>query len=340
MKTVFFKSSVFTVLVCAFMLITVSANAQNTKNKKQKQEEIIIKKKGDKDEKMTIVIEGDRVTVNGEPLAEFKDDDVVIRKRNFFISPDGQDWGSRDFRAPRSPFPPTPPRAWGFSGDDAIIDAEPRAMLGVYTEKDEKGAKISQVMDDSPAEKAGLAKGDIVTRAGDKDITDPSSLSDAIGGLKPRDEVQIQYLRDNKQKEVKVTLGEHKSPARTFHYNTSPFKEDMMKEFKFRGPQNWQGDWDVFNSKPQLGIRIQDTEEGNGVKVVDVNEASAAEKSGIKKDDIITSIDGTEIKTADDAKKKMADIKDKSTYPVKVLRNNETLNIDVKIPRKLKTTDL
>ena len=340
MKTAFFKSSVFTALACALMLITVSAGAQTAKNKKQKQEEIIIKKKGDKDEKMTIVIDGDKVTVNGEPLAEFKDDDIVIRKRNLFISPDGEDWGTRDFRTPRQPFPPMPPRAWGFSGGDAMGSTEPRAMLGVYTEKDEKGAKINQVMDDSPAEKAGLSKGDIITKAGEKDIADPSSLADAIGDLKPGDEVQIQYLRDNKQKKVKITLGEHKSSARTFHYNAPSFNDDMIKEFKFRGPQNWQGDWDMFNSKPQLGIRIQDTEESNGVKVVDVNEASAAEKSGIKKDDIITSIDGTEIKNADDAKKKMADIKDKSSYPVKVLRNNETVNIDVKIPRKLKTTDL
>src|SRR5690606_5153073 len=115
MKTAFFKNSVLAALACALMLSTVSANAQNSKNKKQKQEEIIIKKKGDKDEKMTIVIDGDKVTVNGEPLAEFKDDDIIIRKRDLFSSPDGQDWGNRDFRAPRAPFPPVPPRAWGFS---------------------------------------------------------------------------------------------------------------------------------------------------------------------------------------------------------------------------------
>lgn len=340
MKTAFFKNSVLAALACALMLSTVSANAQNSKNKKQKQEEIIIKKKGDKDEKMTIVIDGDKVTVNEEPLAEFKDDDIIIRKRDLFGSPNGQDWGSRDFRAPRAPFPPVPPGAWGFSGGNSMMDTEPRAMLGVYTEQNEKGAKINQVMDDSPAQKAGLAKGDIITKAGDRDITDPSSLSEAIGDLKPGDEVQIQYLRDNKQKKAKVILGEHKSSARTFQYSAPPFKDDMMREFKFRGPESWQHNWDMFGSKPQLGIRIQDTEEGNGVKVLDVNEESAAEKSGIKKDDIIVSIDGTEIKNADDAKKKMADIKDKSAYPVKVLRNNETVNIDIKIPRKLKTTDL
>src|SRR5690606_27412132 len=125
--------------------------------------------------------------------------------------------------------------------------------------------KISQVMEDSPAEKAGLDKGDIITKAGDKDIADPSSLLEAIGELKPGDEVEIRYLRDNKLKKVKVKLGEHKSAARTFRYDMAPFRENMMKEFKFHGPQNWQGDWDLFNNKPQLGIRIQDTEEANGV---------------------------------------------------------------------------
>lgn len=343
MKTAFCKGTVLTILAFACMLVSVSVSAQNLKNKKQKQEEIIIKKKGDKDEKITIVVDGDKITVNGEPLAEFNDDDIIIRKRKVF-GPDN-DWadGSRTFRAPRAPFPPgapVPPRVWGFSGDDALTTTEPKALLGVYTEKDEKGVKISQVTDDSPAGKAGLMKGDIITKAGDKKITDPSSLSNAISALKPGDDIQVQYLRDNKQKKVKVTLGERKSPARTFNFTAPSFNEDMAKSFQFRGPQNREGDWGMFNSKPQLGIRIQDTEEGNGVKVLDVNEASPAEKSGIQKDDIITSIDGAEIKNAGDAKKKISELKDKSSYPVTVLRNNQTVQIDIKIPKKLKTTDL
>lgn len=343
MKTACFKGTVLTVLAIACMAISVSVSAQDLKNKKQKQEEIIIKKKGDKDEKITIVVEGDKITVNGEPLAEFNDDDIIIRKRSDF-GPDN-DWAerSRSLRAPHPPFPPEapfPPQVWEYLGGGALTATAPKAMLGVYTEKDEKGAKVSQVMDDSPAEKAGLTKGDIITKAGNKSIADPSALSDAIGNLKPGDEVQIQYLRDNKQKKVKVTLGERKSPARTYNFNAPSFNEDMMREFKFRGPQNWQGDLDLFNSKPQLGIRIQDTEEGNGVKVLDVNEASPAEKSGIKKDDIITSIDGTEIKNAGDAKKKITELKDKSSYPVTVLRNNQTVQIEIKIPKKLEATNL
>lgn len=340
MKTISFKNAVLTVLVLAGTLIAVTAGAQDGKDKKQKQEEIIIKKKGDKDGKMTIVVDGDKITVNGEPLAEFNDDNIIIRKRELF-GPDGG-WanGSRSLRTPRAPLPPNPPRVWGFQGEGAGTVTSPKAMLGVYTEKDEKGARISQVVDNSPAEKAGLAKGDIITKAGDKNITDPSSLSDAIGDLKPGDEIELQYLRNNKRKKAKVILGERKSQVGTFNFTAPSFDEDMMRSFEFHGPQDWQEGKGLFYSRPQLGIRIQDTEEGNGVKVLDVTDASVAEKAGIKKDDIITAIDGTAIKSAEEAKKKIAELKDKSSYGVTVLRDNQTVQVEVKIPKKLKTADL
>src|SRR5688500_19473399 len=50
------------------------------KNKVGDNEEIIIKRKGDKDTKVTIEIKGDDVIVNGKPLAEFDDESIVIRK--------------------------------------------------------------------------------------------------------------------------------------------------------------------------------------------------------------------------------------------------------------------
>ena len=131
MKTISFKNAVLTVLVLAGTLIAVRTDAQEGKDKKQKQEEIIIKKKGDKDGKMTIVVDGDKITVNGEPLAEFNDDNIIIRRRELF-GPDGG-WanGSRSLRAPRVPLPPHPPRVWEFREDGAITSTGPKAMLGV-----------------------------------------------------------------------------------------------------------------------------------------------------------------------------------------------------------------
>ncbi|HEX5026853.1 MAG TPA: PDZ domain-containing protein [Agriterribacter sp.] len=340
MKKAFLRCSLLTAAISGYILLSIPVAAQEVENKKK--EEIIIQKKKDKDEKMTIVIDGDKITVNGEPLSDFKDEDVIIRKRNLAISPDKGNRGSRDFMAPPSPYaplPPMPPHVWRFSDDDAITLFAPRAMLGVFTEKDGKGAKINEVMDSSAAQKAGLAKGDIITKVGDKEITDPPSLSAAIRDQKPGDEIQVEFIRANKQMKAKVKLGESKSSARTFNFDMAPFNEDATREFKFHGP-NWEGNWDLFTEKPQLGIRIQDVEEGNGVKVLDVEESSTAEKAGIKKDDLIIAIDGTVIKNAGDAKKKVVELKDKSSYPVKLKRKGAMITVNVKVPKKLKSADL
>ena len=48
--------------------------------KAQKEERIIITKKGDSTEKMTVVVDGDKVTVNGKPVENFKDGDIEIIK--------------------------------------------------------------------------------------------------------------------------------------------------------------------------------------------------------------------------------------------------------------------
>ncbi|MBX2923247.1 MAG: PDZ domain-containing protein [Chitinophagaceae bacterium] len=340
MYTSFYRLTAALLLAPATLLIQQESFAQ----KQSPKEEIIIKKKAGSDEKTTIVIDGDKVTVNGKPITELDNENIIIKKRSLpapgivSIAPEV------DIVAPVAPampfawaVPPAPAKVRVFAGpgeNEIFMNSEPKAMLGVYTEKDEKGAKISEVVKGSPAEKAGLQKGDIITKAGGKTIADPAALSETIEALNPGDETEIVYLRDKKERKVKVKLGERKqSFSKNFRFEAPEFNEDMMKEFRFRSPFEW-------DAKPKLGIRIQDTEEGNGVKVLDVQEASAAEKSGIKKDDIITSIDGKDIKSADEAKEKIAELKDKSAYPVKVLRDGAPVEINVKIPKKLKTTDL
>ena len=77
-KNIFFG----TVLIAACMLSSETW-AQSPAPKEKKNEEIIIRKNGDKDKKMTIEVNGDSVTVNGKPLSEYHDGDVTIMKRDF-----------------------------------------------------------------------------------------------------------------------------------------------------------------------------------------------------------------------------------------------------------------
>ena len=91
---------------------------------------------------------------------------------------------------------------------------------------------------------------------------------------------------------------------------------------------------------PKLGLSVQDTDDGKGVKVIEVDDESNAEKAGIKEDDVITEVDGKAVNSADEVAKIIKDNKDKNSVMVKLTRNGKTQNIEVKIPRKLKTADL
>ncbi|MCJ7507241.1 MAG: trypsin-like peptidase domain-containing protein [candidate division Zixibacteria bacterium] len=96
-----------------------------------------------------------------------------------------------------------------------------RGYLGVYitdlTEeqlKDYKigsGVMIDRVEEGSPAQEGGLLDGDIILSYDGKKVQDSGELSKMIKQTKPKTQVQLEVLRDNKKKAIKVTLGESES---------------------------------------------------------------------------------------------------------------------------------
>jgi membrane-associated protease RseP (regulator of RpoE activity) len=72
------------------------------------------------------------------------------------------------------------------------------------------GVLIGEVEADSPAAKAGLQVGDIVTAADGEKIEAPSDLSRAIRGKKAGDTVKLDVLRDKAVKHMTATVGERK----------------------------------------------------------------------------------------------------------------------------------
>ena len=102
-----------------------------------------------------------------------------------------------------------------------------------------EGAKISSVEKNSPAEKAGLQKDDIITKLGEEKINTGNNLAVAINKLNPKDEVKISYLRNGRQKYAKVTLGE-KIPSftKSFSFNDGP-RNRIITVPGYKGPKNW-----------------------------------------------------------------------------------------------------
>jgi len=70
---------------------------------------------------------------------------------------------------------------------------------------------IGEVVEGSPAEKAGLKQGDVITAANDKEIKEPTDLVDLVKASKPGDDVTLSVTRQGEEKplEIVVTLGEN-----------------------------------------------------------------------------------------------------------------------------------
>src|SRR3954468_66361 len=94
--------------IVATTVISSSAFSQDKKDSASsksddKSQEIIIRKKGGNTEKMTIVVDGENVTINGKPVDEFKNKDVTVLKRDRSLSRSPR---NRSFYTPGAPFAP------------------------------------------------------------------------------------------------------------------------------------------------------------------------------------------------------------------------------------------
>jgi putative serine protease PepD len=85
------------------------------------------------------------------------------------------------------------------------------AYLGVGIASASNGVRLTQVRPDTPAAKAGLQAGDVITAVGGTQVRDASVLSTAIDAKKPGDRVTLTYLRNGLTRTATVTLAERPS---------------------------------------------------------------------------------------------------------------------------------
>jgi serine protease Do len=318
--------------IATLLIAPVAIHAQDEKEKEKEKsdkkdvEQIIITRKGDNKEKVTVEINGDKVTVNGKPVEDFKDGDITVNRHKL----------NGNFRFKTT----SPNENWNYNwNDDGAFfgEAGNTAMLGVSTDKVDQGAKITDITDESGADKAGLKEDDIITKVDDKKIEDPDDLTKAIRAHKPGDKVNITYLRDKKEQKVTAELGKWKGAG--FNALTKIPNMDWNVSPKTRSIS--PGQYFAFgDNHPRLGLSVQDTEDGKGVKVIDVDEEGNAKKAGVKEDDVIVSINDKEVNSADEVAKIVRENREKASMMLKIKRDGKTQNIEVKMPRKLKTADL
>lgn len=311
-------------------------------------DEVVIRKKGDKGTKVIIEINGDKVVVNGKPIEDFDDVNVAVIKRKIPRVSAGVR-GSTFRTMPDEVIV----QGYPMIGDGlapSVIYGGPsnKALLGVTSEKtEEEGAKIMKVSEKSAAEKAGLKAGDIITKINEDQIGDPNDLTLVIGKYKPEDKITITYKREGKTQTASATLEKNPGAARYSMGSTFSGTGGFNQLEGVPGFDNYNFNFDSFGDRaltvtgrPRLGIKAQETEEGDGLKVLEVWNESQAEKAGIKEGDIITRFDDKKITTTEELLEAAKNSKDKTVVKVELKRDGKTQTVEIKTPKKLKTANL
>lgn len=311
-------------------------------------ETIVITRTGNTDGKTIIEINGEKITVNGKPVSD-KDENITVNRMKY-----------KDMEGLSTTIAGRPLNNQARMRALSYMD-ENRAMLGVSTESAEGGVEVQDVTEGSAAEKAGIKEEDIITKIDDKSIANPDELSAAIKAHKPGEKVTVTYLRDKKEQKVTAELTKWKGMGETVNiYGPGNIMNMDLGDMNLRElsvprvsmPRGVQGQpfgefapgqsfgWSWNGSGPKLGLSVQDNDDGKGVKVIDVDEDSNAGKAGVKEDDLITEVNGKAVNGADEMAKIVKENKDKVSIQLKIQRDGKTQNIEVKMPRKLKSADL
>jgi len=141
-----------------------------------------------------------------------------------------------------------------------------------------KGGLISEVFEDSPAEKGGIKAGDVVRSINDKIIEDANDLRNTVAGLRPGEKAEFEVLRDGKTLKLKVNI------ALRDENNLAGVMPESKEDKKV--PINaWGIQAAELTKEQKKGAGL--SESSAGVLVASVTDKSPAEKAGIKKGDII-----------------------------------------------------
>jgi len=146
------------------------------------------------------------------------------------------------------------------------------------------GALVGEVVKDSPAEKSGLRRGDVVLTFGGKEVSDASHLRNMAASTTAGARIKLGIVREGKKEDVTVTVGEQ--------------PKDMAE-----GPSGEQAEPGsalsgvaVEDISPELADRLGLGKNATGVVVDSVQSGSPAEDAGVRSGDVIVSINRKPLK--------------------------------------------
>jgi serine protease Do len=208
--------------------------------------------------------------------------------------------------------------------------AQDAGWIGITIEDQrDRGAIVRRVERNSPAERAGLKEGDVITEFNRQEIVGVQQLMRLVRETPIGRTVDVKVQRDNRDETLKVTAERGSDFANRFEFNVPGVQilADRYRDF----PRIEMNTVHV-----QSGVRVQEMTDqlrdyfgvfsNNGVLVTSVDSGSALAKAGLKAGDIVTAVDGRTIRNASDFSREMR----ASARPVvKLFRDKQEREIKV-----------
>jgi len=214
------------------------------------------------------------------------------------------------------------------------------------------GYGVTQVMKDSPADKAGLRKDDVILRIDGENVSSVRKLNRLVSELAPDQSVKLSFSRGGAEQEVTATIGKH--PNRSFAGSVFPngtkvwrWDRDNMKPFKFEFPPLGESynllDKDndsaiILGNSRRIGVSTMELSKqladyfgitgGQGVLVTSVTADGPAAKAGVKAGDVITAVDGEAVDSPGDIARAI-NRKKEGEVTLTIIRNKSQQTIHV-----------
>jgi len=226
-----------------------------------------------------------------------------------------------------------------------------RENMSRYRVNQVRGVGITQVVKDSPAEKAGLRKDDVILRLDGENVSSVRKLNRLVSELSPDQSVKVAISRGGSEQEVTATIGKRNNTnmANNF-FNGQPrvFKWEgpELKGFKWETPLNRGGfpnfdndglSFYLSNSR-RIGVSTMSLTkqladyfgiaDGKGALVTSVIDDGPAAKAGIKAGDVITAVDGEAVDSPGDISRAI-NRKKEGDVTLTIVRNKSQQTIHV-----------
>jgi serine protease Do len=175
--------------------------------------------------------------------------------------------------------------------------------------KESEGALVSDVLENSPASKGGIKRGDVIVSFDDKRIKEMDQLPRIVAATVVGKSVKVGLIRDGKPLEIEVTVAEGREETREAQ-NSAP---EVEKNFGLV----------VQNITPEIAhhLNLKDT---RGVIVTDIQNGSPGDDADVKAGDIIKEINRKPVRNMDDFKEILGKARPKEGIVMLVKRENVT----------------